>query len=79
MHVVRVHGHDDFEPARQAQSELTQLMQEKQTMLMTADVRLKRRECSGALEQLREIQQIDPRDTSVLDKIEAVEKKLGTR
>ncbi len=63
----------------EAQGELDQLVAAKQTMLMTADNRLRQRDCAGALAQLKEIQQIDPRDTTLLDRIEDVEKKVDTR
>lgn len=64
---------------QEAQQELQQLATAKQTMMMTADNRLRQKDCEGALEQLREVQQIDPRDTVVLDKIAEVEKLQGTR
>jgi len=64
---------------QEAQSELTQLVAAKSTMLLTADNRLRQRDCEGALEQLREVQQIDPRDETILGRIQEVEKRLGTR
>ncbi|MCA9513501.1 MAG: FHA domain-containing protein [Myxococcales bacterium] len=64
---------------QEAQQELQQLVTAKQTMIMTADNRLRQKDCEGALEQLKEVQQIDPRDTSVLDKIDEIEKMQGSK
>ncbi|TNF32857.1 MAG: FHA domain-containing protein [Deltaproteobacteria bacterium] len=63
----------------EARGELAQLVASKPTMLMNADNKLRQKDCRGALEELKEVQQVDPRDSTILDQIEAVEKKLGTR
>jgi len=63
----------------EARGELAQLVASKPTMLMNADNKLRQKDCKGALEELKEVQQVDPRDSTILDQIEAVEKKMGKR
>lgn len=63
----------------EAQGELQQLLASKSTMAMNVENKLRQRDCEGALEDLRELQLVDPRDASVAAQIEDVEKRLGTR
>ena len=63
----------------EARGELAQLIASKPTMLMNADNKLRQKDCEGALDELKEVQQVDPRDASILDQIDDIQKKLGTR
>ena len=63
----------------EARGELAQLIASKPTMLMNADNKLRQKDCQGALDELKEVQQVDPRDATILDQIDDIQKKLGTR
>ena len=63
----------------EARGELAQLVASKPTMLMNAENKLRQKECAAALEELREVQQVDPRDTAIIDQIDDLQTKLGNK
>ena len=51
----------------------------KPMMLKISENKLKARECAEALEQLKDVRQLDPQDLQVLSLIQDVESRQGTR
>jgi len=63
----------------EARGELAQLIASKPTMMMNADNKLRQKDCQGAIDELREVQQVDPRDSTILDQLEDIQKTVGNR
>ncbi|MFT7581343.1 MAG: pSer/pThr/pTyr-binding forkhead associated (FHA) protein, partial [Myxococcota bacterium] len=63
----------------EAREELDRLISNKEMLLFSAETALKQRDCTTAMRLLQELQQIDPRDKIILDKIASVDSKIGTR
>ena len=58
----------------EAQEELAKL-----TLMLTADNLVHQKDCQGAIATLKELQLIDPKDTLVVEKLDATTALIGTR
>jgi len=63
----------------EAQETLRELMNSKATVELQADNDLRMKECGKAIAWLRDVQLIDPSDSAIAPKIEAIEKLLGNK
>ncbi|MCC6624783.1 MAG: FHA domain-containing protein [Deltaproteobacteria bacterium] len=63
----------------EAREELSKLLAAKPTILLTADNLVRQKDCTGALDQLKEAKLIDPQDASISTKMGEIEAMVGTK
>jgi len=63
----------------EAREELSKLIAAKSTILLTADNLVRQKDCTGALDQLKEARLIDPQDQTISIKVGEIEAMVGTK
>jgi len=63
----------------EAREELSKLLAAKPTILLTADNLVRQKDCTGALDQLKEAKLIDPQDATINTKMGEIETLIGSK